>query len=117
VANVSLKLLVLKTHDVTSLCRFYQTLGLSFTEERHGSGPIHFSAPLGDAVMEIYPLPADHSVDASTRLGFAIPDSDVAVAAVAELGARIVKPPRETPWGYMAVVVDPDGRSIELYRM
>lgn len=116
VANVSLKLLVLKTHDVDSLCRFYKLLGFTFTEERHGSGPVHFSTPLGDAVMEIYPLASDQSVDTTTRLGFAIADTDAVVAGVESLGGRIIKTGRDTPWGYLAIVGDPDGRTVELYR-
>ena len=115
-ADTSLKLLVLKTHDVESVCRFYQSLGLAFQEERHGSGPVHFSAPLGDAIMEIYPLPSDQAVDTSTRLGFAIPDPDAVVSNVDSVGGRIIKAGRETPWGYMAMVGDPDGRTVELYR-
>ena len=94
-ADVSLKLLVLKTHDVDAVCRFYQSLGLTFTEERHDSGPLHYSAPLGDGLIEIYPMPFDQAVDATTRLGFAIVDPDAAVAEADQFGGRIVKFVRE----------------------
>lgn len=114
--DVSLRLLVLKTHDVSGVVAFYQSLGLVFTEERHGKGPLHHSAPLGDGIIEIYPLADDQRVDSTTRLGFAIRDPD-SVARVAEsLGGRAVKHGRDTPWGYMALVADPDGRIVELYR-
>ncbi|WP_442510260.1 VOC family protein [Novipirellula sp. SH528] len=115
-ADVSLRLLVLKTHDVASVCAFYGSLGLTFTEEQHGKGPLHHSAPLGDGIIEIYPLPDDQSVDSTTRLGFAIADPDTAVDAVVAFGGRVIKPGRDTPWGYMALVADPDGRTVELYR-
>ena len=116
VSDVSLKLLVLKTYDVDSVRQFYQSLGLTFTEERHGSGPLHFSAPMGDGIIELYPLPSDQAVDTSTRLGFAIADPDAAVSGVESVGGRVVKAGRDTPWGYMAIVGDPDGRTVELYR-
>ena len=102
--------------DVETVCRFYRSLGLAFSEERHGSGPVHFSAPLGDAILEIYPLPSGQAVDASTRLGFTVCDPDAVVSNVDSLGGRIIKAGRETAWGYMAIVGDPDGRTIELYR-
>ena len=116
VADVSLRLLVLKTHDVSGVVAFYQSLGLAFTEEQHGKGPLHHSAPLGDGIIEIYPLPNDQTVDSTTRLGFAIADPDCAVGGAESLGGRVIKPGRDTPWGYMALVADPDGRTVELYR-
>ncbi len=115
-ALVSPRLLVLKTHNVAPLCAFYESLGFIFAEERHVSGPPHHSAPLSDGIIEIYPLPADQTVDSTTRLGFAIADPDTVVAGITGLGGRLIKPGRDTPWGYMALVVDPDGRTVELYR-
>jgi hypothetical protein len=63
VTDVSLKLLVLKTRDVSTVVAFYRLLGFTFSEEQHGKGPLHHSAPLGDGIIEIYPLPDDQTVD------------------------------------------------------
>lgn len=82
-ADVSLRLLVLKTHDVDSVVAFYRTLGLAFAEEQHGKGPLHHSAPLGDGIVEIYPLSKDQSADSTTRLGFTVADPDAVVAMIA----------------------------------
>ena len=98
--DVSLRLLVLKTHDVAGVCAFYGSLGLTFIEEQHGKGPRHYSAPLGDGIIEIYPLPDDQAVDSTTRLGFAIADPDAAVESAASLGGHAIKPGRDTSWGY-----------------
>ena len=114
--DISLKLLVLKTYDVDEVCRFYQSLGLTFTEEQHGKGPVHYSSPLGDGIIEIYPLHPDKQVDQTTRLGFAIADPDSAVSTAETAGGRVIKTGSDTPWGYMAIVADPDGRTVELYR-
>ena len=116
-ADISLRLLVLKTHDVPSVVAFYQSFGFEFTEERHGKGPLHHSAPLADGIIEIYPLPDDQAVDITTRLGFAIADPDAVVDSAESLGGRVAKPGRDTAWGYMALVTDPDGRTVELYRV
>ena len=115
-SDVSLRLIVLKTHNVNSVVEFYQSLGLVFTEERHGKGPLHHSAPLGDAIIEIYPLANEKSVDSTTRLGFGIVEPDAAVDVTDTVGGRVIKAGHETPWGYMALVADPDGRTVELYR-
>lgn len=114
--DVSLRLLVLKTHDVAALVSFYDCLGLQFQEEQHGNGPVHHSAALDDGIMEIYPLPTEQAVDATTRLGFAISNPDAVVEAIESVGGRVIQAVRETPWGYMALVADPDNRRVELYR-
>lgn len=114
-ADATLKLLVLKTHDVDAACRFYGSIGLEFTPEQHGSGPLHYAANVGDIILEIYPLPADQPVDCTTRLGFAVADPDAAADTAAAQGGRLVKPGRQTAWGYVAIVADPDGRTVELY--
>jgi predicted enzyme related to lactoylglutathione lyase len=113
VSDIKLNLLVLKTHQLDRLSEFYTALGLSFAEERHGDGPQHLAARVGDLVLELYPLQKGEA-DASTRLGFAVPDLD---AVLARLGEAVVGGPRETEWGRRAVVKDPDGRKVELVQM
>lgn len=73
-ARVSLSLLVLKARQVPKLRAFYGTLGIEWTEEQHGSGPVHYSGQLGETVLELYPLPEDGTaVDGTTRLLTAVP--------------------------------------------
>lgn len=114
-ADVSLTLLVLKTRQVEQLRAFYQTLGVDLVEEQHGKGPVHFAGRAGAVVIEVYPLPDEGSpVDSSTRLGFAFGNVAEVIRALEGIGTKIVTPPKETAWGFQAVVKDPDGRSVEL---
>jgi predicted enzyme related to lactoylglutathione lyase len=84
-------------------------------EEQHGKGPVHFASRAGDVVIEIYPLPDDGTpVDTSTRLGFTVEDLAEVVQKLQGIGTKIATPPRETAWGFQAVVRDPDGRAVEL---
>ncbi len=106
----ALKLIVLKTNDVEALRAFYSRIGFRFVEERHGNGPLHFSSPLGEEVLEIYPLPSGTEADTTTRLGFSV----TGIAAVADLG-EVVSVAKQTEWGVRAIVRDPDGRTVELY--
>jgi lactoylglutathione lyase len=114
-SKVLLTLLVLKTRQVEQLRLFIQTLGIELKEEQHGKGPIHFAGRAGGTVIEVYPLrDKDTPVDASTRLGFAVENLTEVVQKLQSLGASVITPPKETPWGLRAVVRDPDGLAVEL---
>jgi hypothetical protein len=115
-AATVLQLLVLKTSHVDSLRAFYECLGLQFATEKHGNGPLHFAAEIGTMVLEIYPLGQGESAQAdATRLGFAIPQPELVLKALQELGVFPTTSAKRTEWGWRAVVRDPDGRAIELY--
>ena len=116
-AEVSLRLLVLKTPRVDRLRAFYHTLGIDSTEERHGEGPLHYTARVGDTILELYPLSGEAgSADTTTRLGFAVSNLAEVIQTLKDAGAAIVREPQPTPWGLRAMVRDPDGRTIELYQ-
>ncbi len=108
-----LRLLVLKTSQAETLRGFYTKLGFQFIEEQHGKGPLHYSASLGDGILEIYPLPVGSETDSSTQLGFAVADFASIIESFA--GLTHMRGPTQTEWGLRAVLCDPDGRSVELY--
>jgi lactoylglutathione lyase len=110
-----LNLLVLKTGHLDRLQAFYAALGIAFAEERHGDGPTHYAGRVGEALLELYPLPENAGpADATTRLGFAVSDLDTVVGSLEAAGGAVVSQPRRTAWGYRAVVRDPDRRAVEL---
>jgi predicted enzyme related to lactoylglutathione lyase len=112
-ADVMLSLLVLRSPDVERAARFYGLLGIRFERERHGTGPEHLAAQLGPAVLEIYPQ--DGQADSvGVRLGFRVASVDAVIEAMRREGQAILSLPRRTPWGYRAVLTDPDGRRIEV---
>ena len=106
----SLRVIVLRSPNLEDLKIFYELLGLHFTEEKHGKGPRHISATLGDLVLELYPG-ADQSL---TRLGFSVPNVDQIVQNFKAAGGTLKQAPHENDQGYQAILVDPDGRTIEL---
>jgi lactoylglutathione lyase len=116
-AETQLSLLVLKTKEMLQLVAFYQALGIAFAEEKHGKGPTHFAAVMGEFVFEIYPLQGDQpdSVD-STRLGFRVANLELILNQLQERGVPILSPMRTTAWGQNAVVSDPDGRAVDLFQ-
>jgi hypothetical protein len=111
----NLSLLVLKTCQLESVRQFYAALGIAFSEERHGTGPVHYAGRVGDAVLEIYPLPDGGTpADATTRLGFAVEQLAEVVQTLRSSGTPVDSEPRATSRGLRAVVRDPDGRAVEL---
>ena len=110
---VSLNLVVVYTHDIEAAMRFYGCLGLKFQSEQHGTGPTHFAAMVGEAVLEIYPSRNDGEHSA-VRLGFHVPSVEQIVNELRTRGNKILSEPQESPWGRRAVVEDPDGNRVEL---
>ena len=73
---------------------FYARLGLSFTTEKHGSGPEHLAAVIdGGCVVELYPL-GKRGPTLPLRLGLSVPSSLVDL----DPGQHILQ--------------DPDGRTV-----
>jgi lactoylglutathione lyase len=117
-SSPALSLMVLRTAKMESALGFYRALGFEFVEEKHGSGPVHYSTQIGSTVMEIFPgetaEPLGRKAGGATMLGFTVASVDEAVTAAQRLNAQIVTAPTDSPWGRRAVVVDLDGRGIEL---
>jgi catechol 2,3-dioxygenase-like lactoylglutathione lyase family enzyme len=109
----ALNLVVLRVSDLEQASRFYGALGLPLRPERHGSGPEHLTADLGGAVFDLCPR-SGGAPTAGTRVGFRVSSVEAAVAACRALGAEILSPAAEGPWGLRAIVADPDGHRVEL---
>jgi predicted enzyme related to lactoylglutathione lyase len=68
-------------------------------------------------VLEIYPLTKSQTgPDKNLRLGFTVDDFDSVIQKLKGIGTKFSSEPSQTDFGFMAVVEDPDGRKIEIYR-
>lgn len=112
-----LNLLVLRSLNLSAAVGFYQLLGLRFGTEKHGSGPEHWSSQVEGLVLEIYPARSDADVDRTTRLGFEVQELGQLESTLRSAGYRIAQEAKASPWGLRSVVVDPDGRSVELLQV
>src|SRR5262245_5967332 len=110
----ALCLVVIRSTDLSRARAFYEALGLTLTEEKHGNGPKHLACQLGEMVFEIYPLEPASQATTSVRLGFRVANVDVTVAAAAVARGTIRSVAKDSPWGRRAVMVDPDGHVVEL---
>lgn len=112
-----LKLLVVRTPDIQVLHGFYKKLGFQFEYHRHGASPYHYSATMGITVIELYPLAKGQTeADSYLRLGFELEHFDDVIAELKQEAIPFMTEPAQTNFGFMAVVQDPDGRTIELYK-
>ena len=114
----SLSLLVLRPSRLEAMRSFYEALGLTFVEDKHGAGPVHYSAQLGSTVLEIYPgetsPPINRKGSGAAMLGVSVESIDLVIAQVQAQGSQIVTAPADSAWGRRAVILDPDGRAVEI---
>ncbi len=109
-----LKLLVIRTAQLKLAADFYRALGFEFVYHKHEKGVYHYSTTIGDTVFEIYPLLRTQTqADMSTRLGFEVKDFE---GVLQRLQGVIVAQPAETEFGLQAILKDPDGRKVEIYK-
>jgi lactoylglutathione lyase len=113
--------LIVTTSRLREVAAFYRALGLPLEEERHDDGPLHYACELGPVHFAIYEATAGGAGDApgrrmagSTLVGFQVASLEDAVAAARDAGSRVEVAPEDVPWGRRAVVIDPDGRCVEL---
>lgn len=109
----SLNLLVLRCAQPETTRAFYEALGLAFEAHRHGKGPEHWGAQAGGVFLELYPASARFPVDAA-RVGLAVDDAEAVIERAQQAGGALEQPLADSPWGRRAVLVDPDGRKVEL---
>ncbi|WP_276484616.1 VOC family protein [Paraflavitalea pollutisoli] len=114
---MELRLIVIRTPNPQQLADFYTQLGLVFDYHQHGNSPYHYGASIGQTLIEIYPLTKSQTeADKNLRLGFAMEQFDDRIAVLKEKLVPFATEPVQTEFGYMAVVIDPDGRKVELYK-
>jgi hypothetical protein len=114
---MNIKLLVVRTESPKRLSEFYSLLGLEFEYHSHGMSPMHYSARIGNATLEVYPLMKGQAAsDKGLRIGLTIDDFDNRISFLRNSGVIFSLEPSETEFGLMAVVIDPDGRRLELYK-
>ncbi len=108
--NSKLSLIVLKTEYKERLKEFYEILGLQFTQEKHGDGPVHYSCEFDGLVLEIYPGKSSKS----PMLGFNVDSIDAIVSAFEQKGVQVKKLVSQDSYAKKAAVYDPDGRTVFL---
>jgi catechol 2,3-dioxygenase-like lactoylglutathione lyase family enzyme len=102
-----LNLIVLYTPQLEACRAFYETLGLYFSAEQHGSGPQHYACQWGELVLELYPNEA--ACQDKMTLGFRVESLEAVIAGLGQPASI-----KTNAQGCYLTVLDPDGRKIYL---
>lgn len=111
-----LNLIVIRSVNLAMARKFYEALGFSFTEERHGTGPKHLACEMPNGVVfEIYPRHLGENrwtePTSETILGFEVRcDLDDLFERQRDLGFVIHTKPKNG----RAIAQDFDGHSVHL---
>ena len=104
---MKISLLVIRCENIEVSKTFYEGLGLIFQKEKHGNGPEHYSSEYDGTVFELYPNKGIAPID-NTRLGFKITNLKETLSSLS------IDNTYEFNGNTVYVVIDPDGRKIEL---
>lgn len=110
----TINLLVLRSSDIHRAVHFYRSIGLTFTLEKHGTGPEHYASSAGGFVFELYQIEIGQLPTTSARIGFNVKSVDELMPLLQAAGGEIVSVPRSSKAGRRAIVRDFDGHAVEL---
>jgi hypothetical protein len=98
------------------MLRFYQFVGFEFKATKVDKGSEVYRAVHGGVEFSLYSIQnPQRSHIPSLQLGFMITNIDKTVAELVSVpGAMSILDPTDMPDGKKAIVLDPDGNSIEL---
>lgn len=108
--------ITINTPHLQDMLGFYQIIGFQFTASKVDKGSEVYKAHRDGLEFSLYSIQsAQRSPIPSLQLGFTITNVDKIVAALMKIpGVLCVLDPTDMPDGKKAIILDPDGHSIEL---
>ncbi|HTX00872.1 MAG TPA: VOC family protein [Acidimicrobiales bacterium] len=111
--------IVLFSNDPDRTIAFYRSVGVDFEEEDHGDGLIHAATDVGDIHVAVFPGHGEAAspgwrAAGSTFVGFYVDSLEQTLGALRRLGAAFLVDHQVREWGCRVVVLDPDGRVVEI---
>jgi lactoylglutathione lyase len=112
--------LVLFSSQLVKMVSFYKALGLPLEEEVHEKeSPLHYACEVGTVHFAIYESSNGRSSGlregGSSILGFQIDHLDEVLIQMKTQNFSIASGPEDRPWGRRAIIIDPDGRAVEIW--
>ena len=97
------------------LLRFYSVLGFQFSQKNVDKGSRAWQGQLGEIGLEVFNIKETFSNRIpGVQMSFRVKGLEALVDQFRALRAQIMIEPLDTKTGQMAIVMDPDGRSVEL---
>ena len=111
--------LILFANRLSETVSFDQAVGIPLEEEDHEDGPEYFACELGSVHFAVFEGSAGAAppfrVAGGVMPGLATPSLQRVLETVQALGATVIEPPTEYPWGPRMLVEDPDGRTVGIF--
>ncbi len=109
--------ITINTTQPDLLLRFYGLLGFQFQQQMVDKGGQTWAGQMGDLSLGIFNIQESFSDKApGVQLSFEVEKLESLIQEFRQLKAQIMMEPLETERGWMAIVIDPDGRSVELWQ-
>ena len=96
--------------DIERTADVYRLLGLDFTSERHGTGPVHLACVSEKLVLEIYP--GEDVASPGVMVGLDVANLDQVRTKVLEAGVPLSRDIDVVAGMRRMIVKDPEGRKI-----
>ena len=97
------------------LLRFYSILGFQFSQKNVDKGSRAWHGQLGEIGLEVYSIKETFSNQSpGVQMSFHVKGLEALVDQFRALQAQIMIEPLDTKTGQMSIIIDPDGRSVEL---
>ncbi len=110
--------ITLNTAQPDLLLSFYELLGFQFNQKAVDKGSHAWNGQLGDINLEIFNIKESFSNKIpGVQMSFEVKAIEDLVKKFRLLNAQIMIEPMETKTGFMSIVMDPDGRSVELIQL
>ncbi|QLY24272.1 VOC family protein [Bdellovibrio sp. KM01] len=108
--------ITINTGQLQNMLEFYSRVGFKFQMVRVDKGSEVYRAVHDGVEFSLYSLPTAQKAQVpSLQLGFQITELENTVADLAKVpGSLLILDPTEMPDGKKAIILDPDGHSIEL---
>jgi lactoylglutathione lyase len=104
--------------DLEATVNFYRAIGVALEIEDHGDGHRHHAADVGGIHLAIFEggeaRPETGRRNGGDFVGLTVSSLTNSLEAARQLGAEVAEEPTDYHWGTRAIVVDPDGRSVEM---
>lgn len=107
--------ITLNTAQPDLLLRFYSLLGFQFSQRAVDKGTHAWLGQLGDLSLEIFNIKESFSNKIpSVQMSFKVNAMEDLIKQFRGINTQIMMEPMSTKIGLISIIIDPDGRSVEL---
>ena len=119
VDSIVMTSVTVNTANIKALVHFYKTLGLPLESKQVTLGSEIYRAQMGAIELTLFGIRSkEKSLTPPIQLGFIVKDVAAIISKLSEVpNVTVMMEPTDMPDGKKAIVLDPDGHSVELIQI